>query len=214
MTSSALLDELWQELDRTQLRDDVYERYATGTQPLAWVSPESRKALGQRMPRMASNLCSLAVSSLTERLRIVGFSDSEAYRLFCASDLDQLASRAMYDALLYSRSFILVWSADGKAVASVEDPRMCAVLRDVATRVPTSGIKRWSTKTHTHAMVYLPDRVEHWVANAPNAGVAGMVLTEVIEHDLQMIPLVVIDNGRSEIDDLMPLVDALNKLLC
>lgn len=211
--SSDLLVELLQVLDAPQGKYAELERYATGQQPLAFISPESRKALGDRLTRMASNIPALAVNSIVERLRVSGFSDGRAWGLFTASDLDQLAADAMRDALLYGQGFVLVWSQDGRPVASVESPRECAVLRDPADRQVVAGVKRYHTKTETHAYLYLPDRVEHHVANTPGAATAGFDLVETVVNPLGVVPLVPIDNGDSEIRDLLPLVDALNKIL-
>src|SRR5690349_12207358 len=128
------LEELLQELDAPQGTYMHLERYASGMQPLAFISPESRKALGDRLSRMVSNIPRLALSSLTERLAISGFSDPRAWELFVASDLDQLAGRVIYDALLYSCGYILAWGNQGTAIASVESPRNCTVLRNPADR--------------------------------------------------------------------------------
>lgn len=211
--SSDLLVELLQNLDAPQGRYAELDRYVTGTQALAFISPESRKALGNRLNTMAVNIPALAVSSLVERLRISGFSDPRAWNLFVANDLDQLAAKAMTDALTYSTGFVLVWGRGGKPIASVESPRECAVLRDPADRSVVAGVKRYRTKTETHAYLYLPDRVEHWRANTPGAATAGFDLVETVPNPLGVVPLVPIDNGHSEVTDLMPLVDALNKLL-
>ncbi|QVI29934.1 phage portal protein [Mycolicibacterium neoaurum] len=211
--SSDLLVELLQTLDAPQGRYAELDRYVTGTQALAFISPESRKALGNRLNTMAVNIPALAVSSLVERLRISGFSDTRAWELFVANDLDQLAAKAMTDALTYGTGYILVWGRNGKPVASVESPRECSVIRDPADRSVIAGVKRYRTKTETHAYIYLSDRVEHWLANTPGAATAGFELVDTVPNPLGVVPLVPIDNGHSEVTDLMPLVDALNKLL-
>lgn len=211
--SSDLLVELLQALDAPQGQFTQLQSYATGTQPLAFISPESRKALGNRLSQMTVNIPALAVSSLVERLRITGFSDPRAFHLFLNNDMDQLAPQAMTDALTYGTGYVLVWSRDGRPVASVESPRDCTVLRDPADRSVIAGVKRYRTKSTTEAFIYLPDRVEHHRADTPGAATAGFRLIEVMEHDLAACPLVPIDNGRSELTDLIPLVDALNKLL-
>lgn len=212
MTSDLLVEAL-QVLDAPQGQYEELERYERGEQALAWISPESRKALGNRLPRLASNIPALQIHSIVERLRLTGFSDRRAWDLFVETDLDQLASEAMASALLYSMGFILVWKKDGKPVATVESPRQCQVLRDPADRSVTAGVKRYRTKTQTHAYLYLPDRVEHWIADTPGAATAGFTLSETIDNPLGVVPLVPIDNGHSEIRDLLPLCDALNHLL-
>lgn len=216
--TSDLLAELLHQIDSFSGRFADLHRYASGTQPLAFISPESRKALGNRLCRMASNVPALAVSSLVERLRVQGFSDQRAWELFVANDLDQLSTQAMSDALTFGTGYVLVWAKDGRPVASVESPCECAVLRDPADRSVIAGVKRFERRnldrtTETHAYVYLPDQVQHYRSDGTGQGVSGYVLVETIEHYLDTVPLVPIDNGRSEIDDIKPLVDALNKLL-
>ncbi|MDA2893061.1 phage portal protein [Mycolicibacterium sp. BiH015] len=212
MTSDYLSD-LLHELDSAQGAHAYLSRYATGTQPLAFISPESRKALGNRLSTMAVNVPALAVSSLVERLRVSGFSDPRAWELFVAADLDQLAADAMTDALTYGCGYVLVWSKDGRPTATVERADQCAVLRDPADRTVVAGVKRYETKTDTHAYLYLPDRIEHWRAPRTGAAVSGYVLAETVPHPFGMVPLVPVDNGHSEITDIIPLTDLLVKTL-
>lgn len=211
--SSELLVELLKALDAPQPRYVELERYARGQQPLAFISPESRKALGNRMTHIASNIPALAINSIVERLRPTGFSDARAWNAFTAADLDQLAADAMRDALLYGTGYVLVWTKGGKPVATVESPRECAVLRDPADRSVVAAVKKYATKTQAHAYLYLPDRVEHWVAKTTGAANTAFALAETVDNPLGIVPLVPIDNGDSEIRDLLSLCDALNKVL-
>ncbi|WP_332522634.1 phage portal protein [Mycolicibacterium mengxianglii] len=162
---------------------------------------------------MSVNIPALAVSALVERLRLSGFSDPRAWQLFTDSDLDQLAPQVMSDALTYGTGYVLVWQKSGKPVATVESPRECAVLRDPADRSVIAGVKRYSTKDSTEAYLYLPDEIQHHRAPQTGAAVSGFVLMESIPNPLGYVPLVPIDNGHSEIADLVPLVDLLNKTL-
>ncbi|RUP03699.1 MAG: phage portal protein [Mycobacterium sp.] len=210
--STDLLVEALQELDASQARYAHLQRYATGTQPLAFLSNESRKALDNRLCRMSIGVPALAVSSLSERLRPNGFSDERAWDLFVQSDLDQLAVRVHSDALTFGYGWVLAWAKDGKPVASVESPQQCAVLTDPADRSVTAGLKRWRTKTETHAMLYLPDRIEHHVAKTPGAVTAGFDLVETLDNPLGVVPLIRFGDGHSEIDGLTDLTDALVKV--
>lgn len=211
--TSDLLSDLLHELDSVQGSHAYLTRYATGTQPLAFISPESRKALGNRLTRMVVNIPALAVSSLVERLRVSGFSAPRAWELFVSSDLDQLAAEAMTDALTYGCGYVLVWAKDGRPVATVERADQCAVLRDPADRSVLAGVKRFEDKVSTHAYLYLPDEVQHWRAPRTGAAVSGFVLVDTVPHPFGVVPLVPIDNGHSELTDLVPLADALSKLL-
>ncbi|MDP7725089.1 phage portal protein [Mycobacterium sp. TY814] len=210
--TSDILAELLAELDSRQGMYAELERYATGTQPLTLLTAEQRKALDNRLCRMAINIPALAVSSLVERLRVSGFSDPRAWKLFLDAELDQLAPDAMTDALTYGIGFVLCWTRAGRPVASVESPREVAVLRDPADRTVVAAVKRYSTKDTTEAYVYLPDRVEHWRAPTTGSAVSGFVAVDTIEHNLGVVPMVPVDNGRSEIEDLRSIVDSLTKV--
>ena len=95
------------------------------------------------------------------------------------------------------------------------------MIRHPATREVTSAAKRWRTKTETWSTLYLPERIETWRANSPGAATAGFELVKTVDNPLGVVPVVPIVNadrllderGASEIDDLAPLCDALNKVL-
>ena len=60
--------ELAQALDVRAPRLHVLEQYYRGRQPLAFLSPEAKKALGQRFGVLGINFGRLAVVSIAERL--------------------------------------------------------------------------------------------------------------------------------------------------
>lgn len=219
--SDDLLVELLQALDAPQHTYCELDRYYNARQPLAFLSPEAKVALGNRFGRVASNLCRLAVNSLAERLRIRGFSGVDVWPEWLANDLDLESSVLHREALLFGDGFVIVWSGpDGSPRVSVESAQQVTVLSDPGTREVTSAVKRWRTKTTTEAIVYLPDRIEHHRANTPGAATAGYSLVEVLDNPLGVVPVVefrnserVLGAGHSEIVDLMPLVDGLNKTL-
>jgi hypothetical protein len=59
---------------------------------LAFPSPEAKVALGTRFRRMASNIPRLAVTSLTERPRVTGFTGVDVWDDWLRNDLDQLTT--------------------------------------------------------------------------------------------------------------------------
>ncbi len=122
--TSALLVELLKTLDAPQARYGELDRYYTGTQPLAFLSPEARTALGTRLGRMVSNLPRLVVTSLAERCRITGFVGADIWPDWQRNDLDQLSAVVMREALLYGSAFVIVWAdALGRAQVSCESAK-------------------------------------------------------------------------------------------
>lgn len=175
---------------------------------------------------MASNIPRLAVSSLAERLRVDSFAGVDIWSEWMRNDMDQLSYVAHAEALTYGSSYAIVWGQSGNPVVSVESSKQVAVIRDPGTREILRAVKRWHNtvggNSETHAVVYYPDRIEKWKADQANAAASAFRLVEQLDNPLGVVPVVQLRNstdrilddfGCSEIDDLMPLVDAVNALL-
>lgn len=217
---SDILTTLIQRLDENTGKFSRLDRYYTGQPPLAFLAPEAKEALGNRFGVLGSNLCRLAVTALSERLRITGFSGADVWDDWIRTDMDQLSPIAHREALTLGSAFIIVWADEqGRPTISVEDARQVAVVRDPATREIVAGVKRWSTATETFAVLYGPERIIKYRAAGIDAA-SGFAVSESIENPLGVVPVVELVNtdrlnapGCSEMKDLLPLQDALNKLL-
>lgn len=224
MTQDEVLTRLIQRLNEPAARYSDLDRYYEGRQPLAFLSPEARTALGNRFGVMASNIPRLAVTALAERLRITGFDgDAALWADWVRCDLDQTSGVAHREALLLGDSFVIVWADQlGRPLVSVESAKQVAILADPGTRETLAAVKRWEdaqTNT-TEAVLYLPDQIVRLRAQQRGA-ITGFSVVDEITNPLGVVPVVnlrnndriVGDHGSSEIDDLKPLVDALNKSL-
>src|SRR6476660_3916636 len=180
---------------------------------------------------MASNIPRLAVTALAERLRITGFAgDDGLHADWVRNDLDQTSGVAHREALLLGDSYVIVWAEQlGRPLATVESAKQVAVLTDPGTRQITAAVKRWEDRREniTYAVQYLPDRIVRLRADQAGATSTGFNTVEEIANPLGVVPVVnlrnsdriidcdpiLLDRGTSEIHDLKPLVDALNKSL-
>ena len=216
-----LLATLLQRIDEPAAKYADLDRYYAGRQPLAYLSPESRRALGDRFGRLATNLPRLAVTSLAERLRVTGFTGADVWPDWLRNDLDQDSGIAHREALLLGASYVIVWADQfGRPKVTVESAKQVAVLTDPGTRRITAAVKRWETAKTTEATVFLPTEIIRLRAEQTGATTAGFTVVETLPNPLGMVPVVrlknsdrLLDDGVSEIDDLRPLVDSLNKLL-
>lgn len=220
-----LLVLLLQRLNEPLARYADLDRYYEGKQPLAFLSPEAKTALGNRFGVMSSNIPRLAVTALAERLCITGFNGDDAlWADWVRNDLDQTSGVAHREALLLGDSYVIVWAdAQGRPNVTVESAKQVAVLNDPGTRQTYAAIKRWedTTAKTTEAVLYLPDRILRLRANQQGAVATGFQIVGEIPNPLGVVPVVNLRNtdriigdwGSSEIDDLKPLVDALNKSL-
>jgi len=223
-TQDELLTQLLRRLNEPVARYNDLDRYYEGRQPLAFLSPEAKTALGNRFGLMASNLPRLAVTALAERLRVTGFTgDPDLWTDWVRCDLDQTSGVAHREALLLGDSFVIVWADQfGRPRVTVESAKQVAVLTDPGTRNIVAAVKRWedSAANQTHAMLYLPNTITRLRAEQTGA-VTGYTTVDEIANPLGVVPVVNMCNtdrilgdwGVSEIDDLKPLVDALNKSL-
>ncbi|NLA35453.1 MAG: phage portal protein, partial [Actinobacteria bacterium] len=129
------------------------------------------------------------------------------------------------EALLLGDSFVIVWADPfGRPRVTVESAKQVGVLTDPGSRQIVAALKRWedTTRKTTEAVLYLPDRIVRLRANQAGAVTAqGLATVEELANPLGVVPVVNLRNsdrilgehGSSEIDDLKPLVDALNKSL-
>lgn len=220
-----LLNDLLQRLNQPAARYAELDRYYSGTQPLAFLSPEAKQALGNRFGVMASNLPRLAVTALAERLRVTGFSgDPDLWDEWIRNDLDQTSGIAHREALLLGDSYVIVWADQfGRPKVTVESAKQVAVLTDPGSREVYAAIKRWEDPNlnQTHAVMYLRDQIVRLRAEQRGAVATGFKTVDEIANPLGVVPVVNLRNtdrivgewGVSEVDDLKPLVDALNKSL-
>lgn len=220
-----LLKNLLGVLDADAAHRATLESYYRGQQPLAFLSPEARAALGTRFGRMASNIPRVAVTALAERLRITGFLIDRQpapalWEDWLRADLDQRVPIAHREALTLGESFVLVWADQaGAPQVTVESAHQCAVLRDPASRDVVAAVKRWEDSTGTTAILYQPDTATRLHSNAHGA-TTGFRTVASLPNPFGMVPMVPIVNSdrllggaASEIDDLIPLVDGMNKVL-
>lgn len=216
-----------------QLRAD---QYYNGTQPLRYIDPDMRKQLGSRMIEVVINWPRLVIDSLEERLDVVGFrlsrdlpTDENLWRIWQRNNLDEASQQAHVDALVYGRSFVLVGvGADGLSpVVTVESPLQVNVERDPASGTLLAGLKRYrDADGYTRGVLMLPQEYRFFRSSTPtdlygaHAPANTWQLVDAQPNPLGRVPLVPLvnrpragaPNGVSELSDLMPLADAINKV--
>ena len=163
--------------------------------------------------------------------------DDDAWRIWQANGLDAMSQMAHTEALVKGYSCALVWNDPDHPETpriTVEDAREVAVALDRGNRTRLAALKRWAddddAKT-VYATLYLPDRIEKWVsakgqtAEAGWNGPAGYLPRRVpdepwpLPNPLGVVPVVPLVNrpnlrgrGESEIKEIIPIQNAVNKL--
>jgi hypothetical protein len=212
------------------------DRYYVGGQGLSFLSPEIQRAVRGRLRSLVVNWPRLVVNSLEERLDVDGFRlaqdqapDGELWRIWQANDLDEASQQVHTDALVHGRAFAIVWADPEDASTpriTVESAEQMTVEFEPGTTTVKHAVKCWAEDDMAYATLYLPNTIERY--EAPTNGLATDIVSpqawelreEPIPHDLGVVPVVPFINrprmthlyGESELTDVIPLADAVNKL--
>ena len=220
---------------------EAYDRYYDGTQPLTYMHPEILREVRDRIAPVVIAWPQLVVDSVEERLDVVGFhlpdedgGDDDLFRVWQSNDMDEQSQLGHVDALTMRRYYVSVGSREGDP----DTPRLVAespleVFADIDPRDRTvrAALKRvveedQSVGTNArYATLYLPN-VTVWYEWR-----GGWLVVDRDEHNLGQVPVVPIVNrgrlahtarrrdgvtrtryGRSELDPVIPLSDAANKI--
>jgi hypothetical protein len=233
----SVITRLGRALDELRPKYDRLELYYSGRQPgHHFMAPEVRASLGNRLPPLILNWPRLVVSALEERLDVDGFrlsrdepADSELWRVWQSSRMDEASQQAHLDALVYGCAFVVVWAgADPRTPRiTVESARQMTVERSPLTGEITLALKRWTEDGYGHAVVYGPDEITRWRtahklvegSDTYEVPAGGYTRVETIANPLGVPPVACLvnrprllsPNGESELNDIIGLTDAVSK---
>ena len=213
---------------------DKWDRYYSGDQPMAFLAPEVKAQVGERLTPLVINWPETITDSVNRRVRPLGFllgdastPDEELTRIFAANGMFDDAALGQVDALVHGLGFIGVWGNE-------EDPETPLMVFDSAHQVavdyvPGSGdrvlrdaVKRWQDEDTVRANFYTPDAVFKYrsTAQAWGAAAPSYELIEVLDNPLGAVPFAPMVNkgrllnrgGRSELASIAPIADNINEL--
>lgn len=226
-----------------QALDDDYsnlvrcDNYYRGVQPLAYLDPEVRKALRGRLHPVTINWPRIVVDAIDDRLDVTGFRSAtrpeaadDLWSLWQQNGLDEKSQQAHADALVFGRSYVLVWAGADPRVptVSIESPLQVIHETDPSTGSTVAALKRWrDLDNYGRAILFTPEVVVQYRSRNPHPdaypitgaldGDYEVILEEA--NPLGLVPVVPIVNrprplqprGESELADAMPIADAINK---
>lgn len=212
------------------------DRYYTGDQPLTFFAPEVAAQVGGRLMPLVINWPGVIVDSVARRLRVVGFAlgaggaaDDDLWRVWQANDMDEESALGFVDTLVHGRSFLSVWgngADEDTPMVAVESAHQVAVEYFPGTRTIRYALKKWTDGEWTYATLYGANQVHRYRRRETNLIYTGVHDWEprpdgpVLDNPLGAVPVVPMVNkgrllnrdGRSELRDVMPIADAINKL--
>lgn len=218
---------------------DISQRYTElfnyydGHQPLMYSTERLREAFQQLNPEFAENICTVVVDTVNDRLEMYGWStgdDALNEKLTAVWEETGLAldsSEIHETALVCGEAFLIGWQDEGYPLEFYyNDPRQCAVFYDSdRPKVKSFAAKWWDAEDGCHMLLYYSDRLERFIAAgkkmseipAENAGAAFRFM-QTDPNPYGMIPVFHFRNSmrqiKSDLDNVVKLQDAINKLIC
>jgi hypothetical protein len=209
-------------------------RYYDGDHDLAFATSKFKNAFADLFKEFAYNMCPSVVDALADRLRITGFgkgtAGDQAWVIWQANKMTQRAGEVHTDAFTVGDAYVLVWpDAEGAPVISVQTAEETIVhYADEDRSTIDWAAKRWSTGKQIRLNLYYPDRIEKYITGArAGSGDPSARAFQPYEikgepwpvlHTYGRVPVFHFGNnarqgtpGRSELRDVIPLQDALNK---
>lgn len=230
-----------QKLERRRPFIRRFESYYDGLHRLSFATSRFRESFGNLFAAFADNWCDLVVDASVERLSVEGFrygtdsgGDDAAWRLWQANDLDADAAIAHTESVKCGEAYIIVGPGDAADTPriTIERPAEVVVQNAPGSRhLRLAALKKWVELDGTvMATVYLPDAVYRFQADMPVSTLADALLNTrwvprrddvgaVEHHDLGVVPVIPLMNnpsmlaGRSDIAQVIPMQDAINKLV-
>lgn len=227
--------------DRRKQKYREYAAYYDGDHKLAFATDKFLNAFGKLFKAFSDNLCPAVVDAVADRLDLVGFgvetgeakAGQEAQAIWLANRMDKRAGEAHLEALRSGDAYVIVWpDAEGRPVLYPNKAEAVTVAYDD----DTPGLIRWAVKVWKmtdglgRVTVYYPDRIEKFVTkqklygtNLPESA-SNLDPYEIdgepwpLPNTYGVVPVFHLANntdvgafGRSELLNILPVQDALNK---
>lgn len=241
-TPAAWLDYLSRKMDERWLRRrtgmGVCDAYYEGDHRLAFATSQFREAFGSLFAAVADNWMQIVVDAKTERLKVQGFrfgkepgADQQAWDIWQANGMDAASGMAHTEAVKLGESYWLVEPAasrdDPPRITAEHPSQFIVACAPGDRRRRLAALKKWVDfeDGYVYANVYLPDGIAKY-RSAEKAKAGRKIQWSRRQddpgapHDLGEVPAVPLCNapsmlhgGRSDLAVVLPIQDALNKLL-
>lgn len=232
--------EQWRDLLSKQLTDrwnevKVYDEYYDGKHKLRFAGEKYRTEFGHLFRDFADNWCQIVADAPEERCTVEGFrlndataSDKAAWDIWQRNGLDAESQIAHLESLIAGVSYILVAPGDPVAEITIEHAsEMIVATAPGSRRQRLAALKQWDDGSKTYATLYLPGFIYKWEAPSVLVGVPKQWVkrepaaeTWPMKNAFGEVPVVALRNrprlrvvGQSELVGVLPMQDAVNKLV-
>ena len=219
----------------------IYHKYYDGHHDLLFATEKFRNAFGSLFRAFADNLCPAVVDTPADRLIVSGFDGKlaeAAHDLWKKARMATASGQVHHDAFKLGDAYLIVWpNVDGEVSLWPQACEQCVVEYDDENRGRIiRAAKVWMVQTGPNAekwrvTLYYPDRIERFISkrkhgtSSPQGPNAFTPYDDgsgsYIPNPYDVVPMFHFPNnnsigspGRSELQNVIPLQNALNKAIC
>lgn len=226
-------------LRKRLLRYKLYQNYYDGEHRLLFATEKFLNTFGRLFQTFSDNLCLSVVDALADRLSIRGFMGTgadAANAIWTGAHMPRLSGTVHVEAGRSGDTYALVWPDRGGTVRIwPQNPAQCCIERDEEEPdVVIRGAKCWvAADGKIRLNIYRPDYILKWETRnkVPDGSLPEkdgdfvLMTREGVENPVPntwgLVPMFHFTNnastygglGRSELADVIPLQDALNKAI-
>lgn len=220
---------------------DLTEHYYQGDHKMAFATDKFRSAFGSLFTAFADNLCPSVVDAVADKLTLVGFGveegektvADEAWALWKANRMDRRAGEVHLEALSNGDGYLTIWRDENNDVQFYPQRGNQVTVKydEENPQWVLWAAKCWMTDDgRCRLTLYYPDRIEKYITPKKITGdemptkFNGYIRYDLdneswpLPNEWQQVPVFHFANnartgqfGRSELADVIPLQDALNK---
>lgn len=224
------LELAFQALSGKQETYDVLWNYYRGKQPLIYTAKRLRAIFKNMDAYFAENWCAVVIDAVKERIELaeLKLEDTSAHAvldtLWLENEMNLESDEVHTAALVCGEAFVVVWpDAEGQPRAFYNDPRLCHVFYEADNPRRKRFAAKWWTgdDDRRRLTLYYPDHLEYYISNGKakdvQAATAFVPLNEpAAPNPYGEIPVFHFRTQHtiiSDLNDVIPIQDAINKLI-
>lgn len=226
------LEQAYNALAGKQAQYDAYWNYYRGAQPLVYTTQRLREIFNKLNAYFAENWCAVVIDAVKERIELKALtvqnpSSQEILEpLWMVNEMDLEADEVHTAALVCGEAFVVVWPDEtGQPQAYYNDPRLCHIFYESDNpRRKRFAAKWWIDDDERRRLtLYYPDRLEYYISRGKENSVQSASSFVPVDEDNPIAPNpygeIPVFHFRtqhtiqSDLNDVTPIQDAINKLL-
>lgn len=200
----------------TTLRDYYY-----GNQPLKYSAERLKDAFDSPSVKFTQNWCAVVIDAVLDRLVFKGWDMDDETRddildaFYQNNNIQMLSADVHRNALITGESFIVFDKVDEADRAFYNDSRMVQIFYEPNDPNKKRFAAKWwqdDVEEITRLNLYYPDRIEKYATKARVlVSPSSFETVSIDDNPYNEIPVIHFNMGFSELDNIIPIQDAVNK---